>query len=81
MNDVNLSQVEKNVKLLNLKNSKIPKHYKSPTWNSLNLLLTNVNLVNSIMCKPWVVGFTEAEGSFYLTNKTSNRIVHGFGKS
>jgi len=26
----------------------------------------------------WLVGFTEAEGSFYLVNKTSSRIVHAF---
>jgi len=26
-----------------------------------------------------LVGFIEAEGSFYLTSKDSNRIVHGFG--
>jgi hypothetical protein len=25
------------------------------------------------------VGFIEAEGSFYLTSKDENRIVHGFG--
>jgi hypothetical protein len=25
------------------------------------------------------VGFIEAEGSFYLVNKTSTRVVHGFG--
>lgn len=31
------------------------------------------------MTKSWLVGFIEAEGSFYLTNKSSNRIVHGFG--
>ena len=31
------------------------------------------------MTKPWLVGFIEAEGSFYLTNKDSNRRVHGFG--
>lgn len=31
------------------------------------------------MNKPWLVGFIEAEGSFYLTNKDYNRIVHGFG--
>ena len=79
LNDVNLSKEEKNVKLLNLKSSKIPKHYKSPAWNGVNLPLTNVSSINSIMSKPWIVGFTEAEGSFYLTNNTSNRIVHGFG--
>jgi hypothetical protein len=26
-----------------------------------------------------LVGFIEAEGSFYLTNKDSKKIVHGFG--
>ncbi len=31
------------------------------------------------MSKAWWVGFVEAEGSFYLTSKDSNRIVHGFG--
>ena len=31
------------------------------------------------MTKPWLVGFIEAEGSFYLVSKTSTRIVHGFG--
>jgi hypothetical protein len=38
-----------------------------------------VNDVTNIMTKPWVVGFIEAEGSFYLVSKTSTRIVHGFG--
>ena len=31
------------------------------------------------MSKNWLVGFIEAEGSFYLTNKDYDRIVHGFG--
>ena len=30
------------------------------------------------MTKPWLVGFIEAEGSFYLVSKTPTRIVHGF---
>ena len=30
------------------------------------------------MSKYWLVGFTEAEGSFYLVSKTSIRIVHAF---
>ena len=30
------------------------------------------------MTKPWLVGFIEAEGSFYLVSKDSARIVHGF---
>jgi hypothetical protein len=27
----------------------------------------------------WIVGFIEAEGSFYLTKKDEKRIAHGFG--
>jgi hypothetical protein len=32
------------------------------------------------MNKPWLIGFTEAEGSFYLVSKSSKdrRIVHAF---
>ena len=30
------------------------------------------------MSKSWLIGFTEAEGSFYLVKKSENRIVHAF---
>ena len=30
------------------------------------------------MSKAWLIGFTEAEGSFYLVNKSKDRIVHAF---
>ena len=30
------------------------------------------------MSKEWLVGFTEAEGSFYLVKKGENRMVHCF---
>jgi hypothetical protein len=39
----------------------------------------DINTVKSVMSKSWLVGFIEAEGSFYLTTKDSRRIVHGFG--
>lgn len=29
--------------------------------------------------RSWVIGFTEAEGSFYITKKDENRKAHGFG--
>lgn len=29
--------------------------------------------------KGWILGFTEAEGSFYLVQKSDNRLVHGLG--
>jgi hypothetical protein len=34
-----------------------------------------------VISKPWLVGFVEAEGSFYLVSKDTNRIVHAFGIS
>ena len=79
LNDVNLSKKDKNVKLLNIKNSKVDVNYISPAWSNVVLPLTNVNSLNNVMSKNWLVGFIEAEGSFYLTNKDYDRIVHGFG--
>ena len=79
LNNTDLSKKEKDTKLLNLKNSKIPHEYKSPAWNNVYLPLKDIYLVKAIMSKAWLIGFIEAEGSFYLTSKDSKRIVHGFG--
>ena len=79
LNNANLSKQDKNIKLLAIKNSKPNSDYISPAWNNTILPLTNVSSINNVMTKSWLVGFIEAEGSFYLTNKDSNRIVHGFG--
>jgi hypothetical protein len=79
LNDNNISKEERDKKLLILKNSKKDDNYLSPVWNNISLPLTDINIIQGIMTKPWVVGFIEAEGSFYLVSKDSNRIVHGFG--
>jgi hypothetical protein len=79
LNNTSLSKEDKNLKLLAIKNSKANSDYISPAWNNAILPLTDVTSVNNVMSKSWLVGFIEAEGSFYLTNKDSNRIVHGFG--
>lgn len=81
LKDLDLTKQERDIKLLNLKNSKVPHEYKSPVWNNVHLPLINLDLdlVKSLMSKAWLIGFIEAEGSFYLTSKDSNRIVHGFG--
>ena len=79
LNNVSLSKQDRDTKLLNLKNLKLPDNYKSPAWNHVDLPLKSVNSLRGIMSKPWLVGFIEAEGSFYLTSKDSKRIVHGFG--
>lgn len=55
-----------------------PKGYTSPAWKLVNNVVSNVNEAKQVMSKAWLIGFTEAEGSFYLVNKTKDRIVHGF---
>lgn len=79
LNNESLTKEEKNRKLLAIKKSAPNKDYVSPAWNSARLPLTNVDSINNVMTKSWLVGFIEAEGSFYLVSKTPTRIVHGFG--
>lgn len=76
---VGLTKEEKDNKLYELKNKTLPENYISNIWNKTNLPLKSINDINNIVPKPWLIGFIEAEGSFYLVNKDSNRIVHGFG--
>lgn len=77
--DTNLTTDQKSEKLFSLKDSRVPLFYISPVWNTISLPLKNNDSLHSIMSKGWLVGFVEAEGSFYLTSKQSSRIVHGFG--
>lgn len=79
LNDTEVSKKYKDIEIQKLKDSKPPVNYISPAWKNATLPLTNLESVNNVMTKSWLVGFIEAEGSFYLTKKDSNRIVHGFG--
>lgn len=45
---------------------------------TVNFEVNNTNQAKTVMSKYWLIGFTEAEGSFYLVSKTSTRIVHAF---
>ena len=56
----------------------MPEIYISPAWSKINYLLNNLEEASSVVSKSWIIGFTEAEGSFYLVTKSLNRIVHGF---
>ena len=78
MTDGKLSNDEQNDLLFKLKDEKIPQDYISPIWEKINYEIKNTNEANLVMSKPWVIGFTEAEGSFYLVKKSDNRLVHGF---
>jgi hypothetical protein len=52
----------------------------SPAWDSVpRPLTTAASDVKGVMTKGWVVGFTEAEGSFFILQKEPGRLVHAFG--
>ena len=79
LNNLNLSKEEKDIEIEKIKISKPNSSYMSPAWKNAKLPLIDVNSINNVMTKSWLVGFIEAEGSFYLTKKDTKRIVHGFG--
>ena len=81
LENLNLSKNEKDKYLLEIKKESIPKDYISNAWNKTKLPFETTEDVTCVMTKPWVIGFTEAEGSFYLVSKDKTRIVHGFGIS
>ena len=78
MTDLNISNEERDDLLLALKGQKKPKNYISPAWKNVNYFVNDTNTVKSVMSKYWLVGFTEAEGSFYIVKKDYTRLVHGF---
>jgi len=74
----NLTKAQKDELLLALVKKVSSEDYISPAWNIVNNIVSNTNQANMVMSKAWLIGFTEAEGSFYLVNKSKDRIVHGF---
>jgi len=79
LEDNTLTRSEKEEKLFILKNKIVSENYISPSWKNATLPLQSINDINNVMTKSWLVGFIEAEGSFYLVSKDLIRIVHGFG--
>lgn len=78
MNDPSLSNQEKEEKISYLKAQSLPDNYISPAWNSVNNKVTSIVDAMSVMTKSWLIGFTEAEGSFYIVKKAPLRLVHAF---
>ncbi len=74
----NLDKLEKDKLIWALKEKTIPEVYNSPVWENVHYPLDYYKILN-IVSKPWLSGFVEGKGSFYLTIKDTDRIVHGFG--
>ena len=73
-----LTLLEKDTLIFNIINTQLPLDYISPAWSSVNNKVSNFENASKVMSKSWLIGFTEAEGSFYLVSKSSTRIVHAF---
>lgn len=65
--------------LLNSKKSLEEKFNEIEIIKEKKFVLLNNEFSNINFNKAWLVGFIEAEGSFYITKKDSKRLVHGFG--
>lgn len=74
--DDTLSYQDKNQKLVHLKSLTLPEGYMSKVWYDVGTLSPKTS--QNIISKEWLVGFTEAEGSFYLVKKGFNRMAHVF---
>jgi len=78
-----LTTVEKNTLITDLINKNIPQNYIAPAFSCEKLNIKNLNfeIANKIMSKSWLIGFTEAEGSFTAcggVQTDKSRLVHGF---
>jgi LAGLIDADG endonuclease. len=78
MNDSSLSKEEKNRLISQIKSQSLPNNYISPAWKVVENTVSSVSDVMKIMSKSWLIGFTEAEGSFYLVKKGPTRLSHAF---
>lgn len=81
-NNNNLSTEKKNLLISNLKlkSQKDLKNYISPAWQQIQdeQLTTKKEGLMKTITKFWLIGFTEAEGSFYITKKSSTYFTHAF---
>jgi hypothetical protein len=78
MIDTSLSKSQKDTLITELANQALPHNYISPAWKVVGNCVIDAAIAKTVISKSWVVGFTEAEGSFYLVSKSATRIVHAF---
>lgn len=76
--NTDLSFEEKDKKLTYLKSRIIPCNFVSSAWGNYTSLNLTIDKAQSVISKDWIIGFTEAEGSFFLLKKGPQRIVHVF---
>ena len=81
MTNKSLTKDKKDLLISRLKESSlygIPLGYVSPAWIAINNTVNNSQDAIKVISKFWLIGFTEAEGSFYIVKKGPRRLVHAF---
>jgi len=73
-----LPKIEKDIRLLDILNYKPSVKFISSAWSIVDNNVFNYETASKVMSKAWLIGFTEADGSFYLVRKSPNRLVHAF---
>lgn len=76
--DKTLSISDKDAQLIGLKHQIMPEDYISPAWSRVDYKVIDLTDAESVVSKNWIIGFIEAEGSFYLVTKEKGRMVHAF---
>jgi hypothetical protein len=82
MRNPHLTNTEKDDLIKAIKNQELTgakrENYISPAWNIVNNKCLTITDCKLVMSKFWLVGFTEAEGSFYIVQKGLQRLTHMF---
>jgi hypothetical protein len=78
ISDKTLGTAERDAQLIELKGRKMPEDYISPAWSLIDYKVLNLTDAEAVICKNWVIGFTETEGSFNLVVNEKGRMVHVF---
>ena len=78
MSDSTLTKDQKDLLISEVKSQSISNDYISPAWQTINNEVTTLDSALKVMSKSWLIGFTEAEGSFYIVKKGPKRLVLAF---
>ena len=73
-----LSKEVKDDLINKLKSKSLPTDYVSPAWHIIDKSVNSNKDALKVVSKNWLIGFTEAEGSFYIVKKGVQRLVHAF---
>ena len=78
MNNNELTKEQKYDMIYKIKKQVMPHNYYSPAWTIINNVVTSKLDAIKVISKSWIIGFTEAEGSFYIVKKGAERLSHAF---